>query len=188
MQSPVFFLRLIGLGAVFAIIPFSVCAQDDTDTNWNHFGLNFRAGFNIRAKFSEPSSGAPFPIGPGGGPALNHQYTDGFVNVDSSGNQGGQTWNWGYQHASQVSGGDVLMHANGGMAGGSEETTDDPNLGFDFNYVRDLGHYNWGQLGIKIASGYTHVQVRDNNPMTEKAESITDTYALNGVTAPVAPY
>jgi hypothetical protein len=189
MQSPASFLRLIGLGAVFAVVPFSVCAQDDTDTDWNHFGLNLRAGFNIKAKFSEPSSGAaPFPIGSDGGPAVNRQYSDGFVNVDSSGNQGGQTWNWGYQHASQVSGGDVLMHAGGGSAGGSEQTSSDPNLGFDFNYVRDIGHYDWGQLGIKIAAGYTHVQVRDNDPMSVKMETLTDAYALNGVTPPVAPY
>jgi hypothetical protein len=186
MQSPVSFWRLIGLGAVFSAVPFSVLAQDDADSNWNHFGLNFRAGFNLRATFSEPSSAA-LPPGPGAGLALNHQYSDGFVNVDSSGNHGGQTWNWGYQHASQVSGGDVLMHA-AGAEGGSERTTDDPNLGLDFNYVRDIGHYSWGQWGIKIASGYTHVQVRDNDPMNVKSETVTDAYALNGVTPQVAPY
>jgi hypothetical protein len=186
MPSPVSFLRLVGFGAVVALAPFSVRAQDNTESDWNHFGLNFRAGFNIRATFSEPSSLA-FPAGPGAGLALNHQYDDGFVKVDSSGNQGGVTWNWGYQHASQVSGDDILMHATG-TEGGSERSTDDPNLGFDFNYVRDLGHYQWGRWGIKIASGYTHVNVRDNDPMSVKSETLTDTYALNGVTPPVAPY
>jgi hypothetical protein len=188
MQSPVSFLRLAGLGAVCAIVPFSLCAQDDPETDWNHFGLNFRAGFNIRAKFSEPTSGSVFPPGPGAGLALNHQYNDGFVNVDSSGNQGGQTWNWGYQHASQISGGDVLMHATGSEGGSEEHSSDDPNPGFDFNYVRDIGHYSWGQWGIKIASGYTHVHVRDNDPMNVKLETLTDTYALNGVIPPLAPY
>jgi hypothetical protein len=187
MQSPVSFLRLVGLGAVFALVPFFVCAQDDTETDWNHFGLNFRAGFNIRAVFTGPSSSA-FPPGPGAGLALNHQYNDGFVNVDSSGNQGGRTWNWGYQNASQISGGDVLMHATGSEGGSEEHSSDDPNPGFDFNYVRDIGHYSWGQWGIKIASGYTRLQVRDNDPMNVKLETLTDTYALNGVIPPQAPY
>jgi hypothetical protein len=186
MQSPVSFLRLIGFGAVLVTVPFSVRAQDDAGTDWNHFGLNFRAGLNIRATFSEPSTLAPSSA-LAAGLTLNHQYDDGFVKVDSSGNQGGQTWNWGYQHASQVSGGDILMHSTA-IEGGNERSTDDPNLGFDFNYVRDLGHYHWGQWGLKIGSGYTHVNVRDNDPMSVKSETITDTYALNGVTPPVAPY
>jgi len=187
MQSSASLLRLIGLGAVFAVVPFSVCAQDDTDADWNHFGLNFRAGFNVRAKFSEASSPA-FPPGPGAGLGLNHQYDDGFVDKDSSGNAGGLTWNWGYQHASQVSGDDILMHATGTLGGSEEHAIDNPNPGFDFNYVRDIGHYSWGQWGIKIASGYTHLQVRDDDPMSVKSETLTDTYALNGVTPPAAPY
>jgi hypothetical protein len=187
MKPPLSFLGLAGLGAVFAMLSFSASAQDDTDSDWNHFGLNFRAGFNIRATFTGPSSSA-LPPGPGAGLALNHQYNDGFVNVDSSGNQGGVTWNWGYDHASQISGGDVLMHATASQGGSEDHSSDEPNPGFDFNYVRDIGHYNWGQWGIKIASGYTHLQVRDSDPMDVKEETLTDAYALNGVTPPVAPY
>jgi hypothetical protein len=186
MQSSFSILRLIGLSAVLATVPFSVRAQDNTDDDWNHFGLNFRSAFNIRAKFSDPSS-ISFPPGPGTGSALDRHYDDGYVNVDSSGNQGGLTWNWGYQHASQVSGDNLLMHASG-LEGASEHTTGDPNLGFDYNYVRDLGHYGWGQWGIKVAFGYTHVQVGDNDPMSANLETITDKYALGGVTPPMAPY
>ena len=185
MQSPVSFLRLIGFGAVLAIVPFSVRAQNYyTNTDWNHFGLNLRMGFNIRARFSEPSAPLALP-GPG-----NHQYTDGYVDVDSSGNQGGATWDWGYQHASQVQGGNILMHtpSSVNLGGASEHTTDDPNLGFDFNYVRDLGHEKWGQWGIKIGFGYTHVQIRDNDTMSANLETTTDAYPLDGVTPPVAPY
>jgi hypothetical protein len=186
MQLPVSFLRQVGFGAAFAAASVSLHAQDDANEDWNHFGLNFRAGFNIRAKFSDNSS-FTLPPGPGAGAALNHQYSDGFVNVDSSGNTGGKTWNWGYQNASQISGGDVLMHATG-TTGGSEEKSDDPNLGFDFNYIRDIGHYGWGQLGVKIAFGYTHVQISDNDPLSVGIETASDKYALNGVVPPAAPY
>ena len=187
MQLPASFLRLISLGAVYAVVPLSVRAQDNADTDWNHFGLNFRSGFNIQAKFSEPSSTA-VPPGLGGGPAASHQYNDGFVNADSSGNQGGETWNWGYQHASQVSGDNLLMHATGGIAGASEQHEGDPSLGMDFNYIRDFGHYKWGQWGVKIAFGYSQVSVHDNDPMSANVQTITDTYPLHGVVPPVAPY
>ena len=184
MQSSVSFLRLIGLGAVLSIVPFTVDAQNNTNEDWNHFGLNLRMGFNIRAKFSEPAT-LTLPSSPGG-----HQYTDGFVAEDSSGNQGGLTWNWGYQHPSQISGGDVLMHTPAGISAGgaSQSATDDPNLGFDFNYVRDLGHEDWGQWGIKIGFGYTRINVRDNDPIAANLDTTTDAYPLNGVVPPVAPY
>jgi hypothetical protein len=185
MQSIVSFFRLTVLGAVLTVASV-VQAQNNMDADWNHFGLDFRAGFNMEAKFSAPSS-LSFPPGPGAGSALNHQYNDGFVNADSSGNQGGQTWNWGYQHASQVSGDDILMHASS-MDGGSEHSTDDPNLGLDFHYIRDIGHYSWGQWGIKIAFGYTHVEINDHDPMSVNLETVTDKYPLNGVTPPQAPY
>jgi hypothetical protein len=188
MQSPFSYLRLIGLAAVFVVGPVSLHAQDDSDADWNHFGLNFRAAFNVRTKFSAPSTGSAFPPGPGAGLALNHEYNDGFVNVDSSGNLGGQTWNWGYQHPSQISGGDVLMHATGGGAGGSESTTDNPDPGFDLSYVHDLAHDSWGQWGIKFGVGYTPILVRDQDPIAANAEMITDKYPLNGVTAPLSPY
>ena len=42
---------------------------------------------------------------------LNRNYADGYVHVDSSGNAGGQTWNWGYQNASQVQGNTLTMHS-----------------------------------------------------------------------------
>ncbi|HEX3718544.1 MAG TPA: hypothetical protein VH595_11300 [Verrucomicrobiae bacterium] len=195
MQPSVFLTRLIGLGAVFVAVPLSVHAQVNPNDDWNHFGLNFRAGFNIGAKFSEPSGSGPFggggaiPPGPSAGPDVNRRYNDGYVNVDSSGNGGGQTWNWGYDHPSQVSGQDLLMHANGPIEGGATgRTTDDPNLGIDFSYIRDIGHYKWGQWGIKFAFGYTPVEINDNDPIGVTAENITDTYLLGSVVAPTPPY
>jgi hypothetical protein len=179
--------RFAVLAAVLAL-PVSIMAQDD-DSNWNHFGLNLRAGFNVRAKFSEATA-ASLPPGPGAGANLNHHYNDGYVNVDSSGNQGGQTWNWGYQNSSQIGGegGAVVFHATGGTGGASKYVTDDPNAGLDLNYVRDITHRTWGRFGIKIAFGYTPIAVRDHDPISGGSESIADTYLLPGVIAPTAPY
>jgi hypothetical protein len=191
MQSLFSYSRLIGLGTGLAIIPLSLHADDSGDNDWNHFGMNFRAGFNASAKFSESGSGAGggfLPPGPGAGSALNHQYSDGFVDVDRSGNQGGKTWNWSYKNASQV-GDDVIdFHDTASVGSGSDRKSDDPNYGVDFNYVRDILHAKWGQLGIKIGFGYTPIDIHDNTPLGANTETITDEYALGGVIPPGAPY
>ena len=187
MHSTVSFLRAIALGGMLAAVPLSVLAENDNPSEWNHFGLDFRMGFNIQAKFTGPVVlAAPPP--PSAGAAANRAYSDGFVNVDSSGNAGNLTWNWGYQHASQISGDTVLMHAASVSSGTVSSGGEDPNLGFELNYMRDLGHESWGRWGIKAAFGYTAIDLRNCDPLSASAQLITDAYQLNGVTPPIAPY
>jgi hypothetical protein len=185
MHSTASFLRAIGMGGLFAAVALSVLAEEDSPSEWNHFGLDFRMGFNIQAKFTGPIIlAAP----PSAGAAANRAYSDGFVNVDSSGNAGNLTWNWGYQHASQISGDNVLMHAASVSSGAGTSGSDDPNLGFELSYMRDLGHESWGRWGIKVAFGYTAIDLRNCDPLSAGVQLITDAYPLNGVTPPVAPY
>ena len=85
MHSTASFLRTIAIGGVFTAVPLSVLAQVDNPSDWNHFGLDFRMGFNIQAKFTGAGVlAAPVaPAAPSAGSA-NRTYSDGFVNVDSS--------------------------------------------------------------------------------------------------------
>jgi hypothetical protein len=183
MHSTASFLRAIGMGGMFAAVALSVLADDDNPSEWNHFGLDFRMGFNIKAKFTGPAVlAAPSPPPPSAGPAVNRAYSDGFVNVDSSGNAGNLTWNWGYQNPSQISGDTVLMHAASVSSGAGASRSDDPTLGFEVSYVRDLGHECWGRWGIKAAFGYTAID------LCAGGQLITDAYPLNGVVPPIAPY
>jgi hypothetical protein len=119
---------------------------------------------------------------------VNRTYNDGFVGVDRSGNAGGQTWNWGYHNASQVSGDTLAMHATSATSGGSQTVTDDPNLGFEASFVRDLGHETWGGWGVKAAFGYTAMDFHSSAPLTGHGEVVTDTSQLGGVRPPAAPY
>ena len=68
-------------------------------SNWFSFGAQF--GLNINARFKHVNNMSSASPGPAAGGGVNRTYDDGSVGVDSSGNQGGQTWNWGYQNASQ---------------------------------------------------------------------------------------
>lgn len=168
------------------MVAFGARAQTDDNSEWNHFGLDFRLGLNIKARFSYAAAAAVQPPPAAGG--VDHTYSDGFVRLDSSGDQGGQTWNWGYQNASQVPGnGTVLMHSPGGVTGASDRN-DDPRLGFEVNYVRDLAHLGWGRVGVKLAFGYTDLNIHDSQPLNGNASLITDAYSLGSVTPPLAPY
>jgi hypothetical protein len=180
--------RAVALAMMFNAVPLVVLAQDDSDGNdwqdWNHFGLDFQLGFNIRAKFMDGAGVIPPP--PSAGSAVNRGYLDGFVNVDSSGNAGGQTWNWGYQNASQVSGGMLRMDAGTTSSLSSGSGGSDANPGFELSYVRDLDHENWGRWGIKASFGYTKLDMSSDD--AESGSEITDAYPLNGIVPPLAPY
>ena len=181
-------LQIGGLGTILAGLPLSSRAQGNSE--WNHFGLNMRTGFNVKARFSEGTFAA-LPPPPSAGGAVNRQYTDGFVNLDSSGNAGGQTWNWGYRNASQILNGEgteLLLHATGSTGGQSGYKDGDPNVGLGLHYVRDLVHASWGSFGIKLGFGYTPIAVHDDAPMIGGGtENITDAYGLS-VVPPQAPY
>jgi hypothetical protein len=172
------------------LAPFPAFAQTGNVSEWNHLGLNFRLGLNINARFENiGASSSTAQPGPAMGGGLDRTYEDGFVRMDSSGNQGSLTWNWGYQNASQLPGNDtVLMHATSTTGATSRHGGDDAYPGFELNYQRDLGHYRWGRWGIKLASGYSDVEIRDTRPLSTRANLITDAYGLGGITPPLAPY
>jgi hypothetical protein len=187
MHSCTSFFQSWVAAIALAAAPFGAAAQSSSESEWNHFGVDFRLGLNIKAKFSNIGASAAQPTPPLGG-GVDHNYTDGFVRLDSSGDHGGQTWNWGYQNASQVPGdGTLLMHTASAVSATTTEN-DDPRLGFEANYARDLAHLGWGRWGIKLAFGYTDLNIRDNQPLNGNVSLVTDAYALGGITPPLAPY
>ena len=166
---------------------FPAVAQSEDLSEWNHFDLDFRLGLNIKARFSNLGASAALPAPPLAG-NVDHTYADGFVRPDSSGDKDGVTWNWGYRSASQVSGNDTLVMHAAGTPGGSVESSSDPRLGFQADYARDVAHFNGGRWGFKLAIGYTDLKIRDTQSLTANESLISDSYSLDGITAPVAPY
>ena len=90
--------------AVLLAAPISLLAADDSestpDTNHlNRVTVSARFGFNFSAKFKGLSA-LPQPITSrftSRGDRYN--YDDGYVLTDISGNQGSQTWYWGYDNS-----------------------------------------------------------------------------------------
>jgi hypothetical protein len=172
-------------GLVFAS-GFGAIAQTVEASDWNHFGVDFRLGLNIKTKFTNLGSFAGTVPSASGG--TDHNYGDGFVRLDSSGDRGGATWNWGYQNASQITGQDTLQLHTASSSGAETAGKDDPRLGFEAHYARDVAHFGAGRWGLKLALGFTDVQVRDSQALSGAASLVTDTYSLGGITPPVAPY
>jgi opacity protein-like surface antigen len=149
--------------------------------NW--MGVSPRFGLGVSVEFS----------GLGGFPARTDvsqgDYDDGFNRVDASGNQGGLTWNWGYQRPDQVQGDSILLSSSSSAEGGtSVEAEDEPEYGIELFYGRELGRWGISRWGFEVGLGYTDIGVVDRSTLRGDVVRTTDAYALGGVIPPLAPY
>ncbi len=156
--------------------------------NWVSFGPQF--GLNINARFKYVGNISRFSPGPATGVGGNQTYDDGYVHVDSSGNAGGLTWNWGYQNASQVQGNTLTMHRTSAAVNGVDtlEQNDDPHAGFDLAFGHRLGAVLGGTWGLQAAFDFADISINDNHPRTGTGTLISDAFSLGGVIPPQAPY
>ena len=173
-----------------AATPFALPGADFSE-NPNRLSLGARFGFNFKADFQ---NNAPVNSGPAAAGA-DHTYNDGYVLLDSSGNAGGLTWNWGYQNAAQVAGDTMQFNAieSSSPSGltGNNKVTDDPQYGVELTYQRVLGRLGSegkGRWGLEAAFGYTDLDLSDSRSATGPVTVTTDTYPLNGVLPPGAGY
>lgn len=165
----------------------------------NRIGLNYRAGFNISAKFKNlggfTSLNNPGPAPEAGVGNAERIYDDGYNRVDSSGNAGNLTTFWGYEHASQYdpsafdNGGSITMHSSSAPGkGSSRNQEEDPQHGIELTYNRELGKIGSVKWGIEGALNFADLTIRDNGSFFTAARTTADTFALNGVIPPEAPY
>ena len=70
-------LKFMAVATTMTAVPFALVAQDEGDSGWNHFGMDARLGFNIKAKFmNEGGFTASAPTAPAGPPAPAPRVTD----------------------------------------------------------------------------------------------------------------
>jgi hypothetical protein len=147
-----------------------------------------------RAKFRSDASPAPWAHDPGAPVAgASHEYDDGFNRVDSSGNDGGMTTYWGYQNSSQydpAGDGTITMNSTRTIldAGRSSEGADGVPAGVVAYWQEALiGEGNCG-LGFRLALHWQHISVEERTAYRSTLATISDTYALEGVLPPGAPF
>lgn len=160
----------------------------------NRFSVSGRFLFNISADFMNLSSVAD----PGPGPGVhgaNHNYDDGYVNVDASGNAGNKTWNWGFQNQSSVVGNTLqLQSVRSPTDGTTQSKTDNPQYGFEFSYGRVLKSFDASQnrklnVGLMGAFGITLLDIQNSTSISGATTGVRDSYDLSGLPMiPNAPY
>ncbi len=161
----------------------------------NHFGASFRMAFNVSVDFENVGafrSPAGLRLTPDGAP---FNYDDGYVLTDSSGNLLGYTRYWGYDSASQVPGdGTLVMHTTSSAGTSVTGPKENPNLGIELTYNRELGRNHSLRWGWETAFNYMNVAVHDSRPLAINASRVSTPYqlpALEGegfVAPPPAPY
>jgi hypothetical protein len=155
----------------------------------NRLGAAFRMGLNLNVTFKGLGSFAKASNpGPATGGAINRTYDDGYNWVDISGNNHGAgfentTWNWGVANvASQITPSPnapqaVAMHSLS-SSGTSAEYNDDPQIGFELTYNRELLRRDNWRGGLEAAFGYTDIELYDNRPLGFGINQLTDTYTV----------
>ncbi|HEX2750137.1 MAG TPA: hypothetical protein VHM91_19170, partial [Verrucomicrobiales bacterium] len=154
-------------------------------------------------------------IGPGSntagidaiGPAnaiANRTYTDGFVFHDAGTPTNGDTWNWGYNSAAQVSGNNIVFHGGNGTAATATEASNYESGAFstDIDGTAPFVQLEWvkplnGSVNIGLQGNFSFLNTgasrnlstfTANKSRTDYAITYTDTYDLMGGTPPQAPY
>jgi hypothetical protein len=166
------------------------------DEPLNRFGISYRAGFNITTKFKHLGGlASPNNPGPATGGAVDRFYDDGYNRVDNSGNTGDITTFWGYENSSQYdpgafggTGGITMSSTSASGIGASKSKEEDPQHGAELTYNRQLGKTGNVRWGAELAVNYMNLTIHDNSTLFGDALRTSDSYALNNVVPPQAPY
>jgi hypothetical protein len=136
----------------------------------------------------------PQPIGGG----TNYNYDDGFVHVDSSGNLGGETWNWSYANDSQYNpagDGSIAMSLSNSLADGDAREDGGLENGFEAFAYYDMGAVTIPALrergatwGFRGGLHYARIDMRNSDSVSSNVETMTDLFDLGGTIPPLAPY
>ncbi|MDB6028334.1 MAG: hypothetical protein JWM68_4557 [Verrucomicrobiales bacterium] len=162
---------------------------DSTSTHRQRIGVGYRMNYNVSTKFNNLGGfTARSNPGPATGSAVDRTYDDGFNRVDVSGNAGGQTWFWGYNSASQVVGDSIVMSSRSSNGNQGVEASDDPQHGIEVTYNLELGGSKRWRWGLEAGANYAALNITDNRSLSGNVTTISDAFALNGVTPPMAPY
>jgi hypothetical protein len=145
------------------------------------FSFSYHPMFNVGVKVEQSAVVA----GAGAVPSVNGvTYGDGYVATDSSGNAGGETWNWGYQNPGQITPNALVLSTR--PAGTISDEDADVGHGFEMAFGRIVGGSGNMLWGIEGALGFTHLGQESSGGTIAGYAGVAA--PLNGITPPSAPY
>jgi hypothetical protein len=182
-------LQFTGLciaASAFGALAADVIDEEPETSGWFiRLGGRYTSGAKVSLHDSRGTAGLP-----------SGQYDNGFVLADVSGNAA-NTWNWGYNNASQVSGGALTLNRTdfGSPAprvGAQSSVGRDSNFGGEitggFEFVRFDFRKRDARLGFEIGYSYRSISASASATASGNLLYTTDQYALNGIVPPTAPY
>jgi len=149
-------------------------------------GAGYAPIIGLKANFAGSGNAAPAPAP---GPGQNHEYLNGFVRVDASGNAGGDTSFWGYDNAAQASGGNMTFQglASDVNPSGSTSQSGSAAGSFEIYGLRHIGSFDIHDAGGKRTTWgfrtgfqYARVDISNSANFSGTASTFTDTYNLGG--------
>ena len=143
-------------------------------------------GFNFNATFAGLEN-LPVPHLPRLTPdGVAYNYDNGYVLPDSSGGQGGQTWNWGYDSsAAQISGNNILISRNTGTAPSARiEMEDDPSWGGELVYELLIPYERGTCFGLQLAGNFQSLSLSDDSAASTGVRRLTYPFAYTPGTKP----
>jgi hypothetical protein len=190
--------------ATLMLIPFAASSYAERG-QWS-FGAGYAPIIGLRTEFSGFGNFQnPFPV-PAPAGATNYFYANGSVQVDSSGNAGGLTTFWAYNNASQYDpaafgglGAINYSAFSSGLSGAGSVV--DNNVaaaaGFEMHGYLDLGSVSFlptmaagrsATWGLRTGLQYARVNNSNTAGQVGAVGTINDSFNLNGVIPPAAPY
>lgn len=193
----------VKLAGAFLLTSVATAEQDTQsyyiDSN-DSLSLSMRFGLNMSGKFlGTGGSVAPYDNGKRTPNGDLYNYDNGYVIEDVAQNTGNQTYYYGFDNASQITGVPrvqqylTLDQTVRSPVGGAGDSLYDPRIGAELTYNHHLGtKENWHHLryGIEIAANYTPIEFNDvyqNGDVTETTTPYTFSFAA-GTAAPSAPF
>src|ERR1051325_1933765 len=159
----------------------------------NRISVGYQMSFNLSVSFRN-LGGYPLRTGVNPGPATGFQenrvYDDGYNKLDDNLNSYGDlhaTRFWGYDHDSgpnnQIIDANgtryVEMHAVSSPGGlSSKDVGDDPQHGFEINYLRQVQDRDLWRWGVGVAFGYTLFGVTDDRPLAGDVQRVSDRFEV----------
>ncbi|WP_372807511.1 hypothetical protein [Pontiella sp.] len=155
-------------------------------------GVGIGSAFGTQASFESDQVVLPFANDPGAAAAgIDHVYDDGYNLVDSSGNFGNETTFWGYQNEAQFDAATdtIRMSSTRTLIDAAEDSADRDCLGaLELFWLQNFTSNKTFNCGFRLAARWQRVRVAGAAWSGTTAETYTDAYALNGISAPSAPF
>ena len=174
---------ILGFSSATTLLHAADLLEDPDQSGW-FVRLGGRVSAGVRAQIRDTQAAPVTGIG---------SYDNGYVKPDVGGSAA-TTWNWGYNTASQLQGGDVVFQRIDGTprVGSSGSLRDDPRFGGEVVSGFEFMRFNLWHREVKFGfeAGYSMSGFSSAQHATAAGTAVetVDRYSLGGVVPPIAPY